>query len=78
MLLYIEQPLRGEIFKIFGKGAEVQQPFRKSNTCQSTLSFIGLALSNKVPEELKRTTNLNAFKHNLRPFLVIMLFIIIF
>ena len=45
---------------------KLQQPFRKTNTGQNALSFIGLALRNKVPEEIKRTTNLNTFKHNLQ------------
>ena len=45
---------------------KLQQPFRKTNTGQNALSFIGLALWNKVPEEIKRITNLNAFKHNLK------------
>ena len=44
---------------------KLQQPFRKTNTGQIALSFIGPALWNKVPEEIKRT-NLNAFKHNLK------------
>ena len=38
----------------------------KTNAGQNVLSFIDLALWNKVPEEIKRTTNLNAFKHNLK------------
>ena len=42
---------------------KLQHPFRKTNTGQNVLSFIGPALWNKVPEEIKRTTNLNAFKH---------------
>ena len=33
---------------------------------QNALSLIGPALWNKVPEEIKRTRNLNAFKHNLK------------
>ena len=45
---------------------KLQQPFRKTNTGQNTLSFIGPALWNKVPEEIKRITNLNIFKHNLK------------
>ena len=44
---------------------KLQQPFRKTNTGQNALSFIGLALWNKVPEKIKRT-NLNTFKHNLK------------
>ena len=45
---------------------KLQQPFCKSNTGQNALSFIGSALRKNVPEEIKRTTNLNAFKHNLK------------
>ena len=36
------------------------------NTGQNALSFISLALQNKVPEEIKRATNLNAFNHNFK------------
>ena len=43
---------------------KLQQPFCKTNTGQNALSFTGPALWNKVPEEIKRTINLNAFKHN--------------
>ena len=45
---------------------KLQQPFRKTNTGQNALSFTGTALWDKVPEEIKRTTNLNAFKHYLK------------
>ena len=45
---------------------KIQKPFRKTNTGQNVLSFIGPALWNKVPEEIKRTTKLNAFTHNLK------------
>ena len=45
---------------------KLQQPFRKTNTDQDALSFICPALWNKVPEEIKRITNLNAFKYNLK------------
>ena len=45
---------------------KLQQPFHKTNTGQNALSFIGWALWNKLPDEIKRTTNLNAFKHNLK------------
>ena len=45
-----------------------QQPFRKTNTGQNALSFIGPTLWNKVPEEVKRTINLNAFKDNLKKY----------
>ena len=45
---------------------KLQQPLCKTSTVQNALSFIGLVLWNKVPEKIKRTTNLNAFKHNLK------------
>ena len=44
---------------------KLQHPYRKTNTGQNALSFIGPSLWNKVSEEIKRTTNQNAFKHNL-------------
>ena len=44
---------------------KLQQFFCKINTSQKVLSFIDPALWNKVPEKIKRTTNLNAFKSNL-------------
>ena len=43
-----------------------QQPFRKTNTGQNALPFIGPALWNKVAEKIKRTTTQNTFKHNLK------------
>ena len=45
---------------------KLQQPFCKTSTGQNTLSFIVPRLWNKIPEEIKRTTNLNTFKHNLK------------
>ena len=45
---------------------KLQQPFHKTNTGQNALSFIGLALWNKVPKEIKITTKLNAFKLNFK------------
>ena len=45
---------------------KLQQSFRKTNASENALSFIGPALWNRVREEIRRTTNLNAFKHNLK------------
>ena len=45
---------------------KLQQHFRRTNTGQNALSFIGPELWNKVPPKIKRTTNLNTFKHNLK------------
>ena len=47
-----------------------QQTFCKTNTGQNALSSIGPTLWNKVPEEVKRTINLNAFKVNLKKYYV--------
>ena len=45
---------------------KVQQPFCKTSTGQNALFFIGPELQNKIPEEIKRTTKLDTFKHNLK------------
>ena len=45
---------------------KLQQLFCKTNTGQNALPFIGPALWNKVPDEIKRTANLHASKHNLK------------
>ena len=45
---------------------KLQQPFCKTSTGQNALSFITTGLWNKIPEEIKRTTNLNTFKQNLK------------
>ena len=45
---------------------KLHQPFGKTSRSQNASSFIVLALWNKVPEEIKRTTDLNTFEHNLK------------
>ena len=45
---------------------KLQQPTRKNNIAQNALPFFGLALWNKVPEEIKRPTNVNAFNQNFK------------
>ena len=45
---------------------ELKCPFRKTNKGQFALSYIGSTFWNKTPGTLKRTNNLNTFKHNLK------------
>ena len=45
---------------------KLQQTFHKINMGQNAWSFIGPALWNNAPKEIKRPTNPNAFKHNLK------------
>ena len=40
--------------------------FRNTNTGQKAISFIGPSFWNQIPETLKKTDNLNTFKHNLK------------
>ena len=47
---------------------KLYQVFRKTSTGQNALSFVVQTLRNKVPDKIKRTTNLNAFKHNLKKY----------
>ena len=46
--------------------AKLKYPFRKTNTGQKTLSYIGPSLWNNLPETIKKTNNLNTFKHNVK------------
>ena len=45
---------------------KLQQPFRKTTIGQKSLSFIGPSIWNKLPESLKKTKNVNTFKHNFK------------
>ena len=40
--------------------------FHKTSTGQNAVSFIGPVLYNIITENIKRTTELNTFKHNVR------------
>ena len=45
---------------------KLKRPFRNKNTGQKALSFIGPTFWNQISETLKKTKNLNTFKHNLK------------
>ena len=53
-------------FQLRGSFKKLKSPFRKTNTGQLALSYIGLTFWNKTPDTLKRTKNLNTFKNNLK------------
>ena len=42
------------------------QPFRKTNTGQNSLSYLGPAFWNNLPESIKKVENINNFKHKLK------------
>ena len=42
------------------------QPFRKTNLGQNSISYIGPSVWNALPDNLKQSKTLNAFKHNLK------------
>ena len=46
--------------------SKLKRPFRNTNTGQKALSFIGPSFWNQISETLKKTDNLNTFKHNLK------------
>ena len=48
------------------KFAKLKIPFRKTNIGQKAFSFIGPSLWNSLPELIKKTDNLNTFKHNVK------------
>ena len=41
-------------------------PLPQTNAGQMVLSYIGPTIWSKTPDTLKRTKNLNTFKHNLK------------
>ena len=47
---------------------KLSQPFRKTNQSQKALSYIGPSVWNKLPEQIKKTINLNTFKHSVKRF----------
>ena len=65
-----------DIFKLAGENGmstrngfqKLSQPFRKTNQGQKALSYIGPSVWNKLPEQIKKTINLNTFKHSVKRF----------
>ena len=49
-----------------GSFLKLKCPFHKTNASQMALSYIGPTIWSKTPDTLKRTKNLNTFKHNLK------------
>ena len=45
---------------------KLNHPFRKTSTGQKGLSYIGPAIWNRIPEIIKKTRNLNTFKHKMK------------
>ena len=48
------------------KFAKLKIPFRKTNMGQKAISFVGPSLWNSLPELIKKTDNVNTFKHNVK------------
>ena len=55
-------------YQLRGSFHKLKCPFRKTNTCQLALSYIGPTFWNKNLDTPKRTKNLNTFKHNLKKY----------
>ena len=49
-----------------GNFVNLKRSFRKTNSGQMVLCYIGQTIWSKIPDMLKRTKNLNTFKHNLK------------
>ena len=45
---------------------KLTRPFQNRNTGKKALSFIGPSFWNQLPETLKKTDDVNTFKHNLK------------
>ena len=55
-------------FQLRSSFQKLKCPFRKTNTSKLALSYVVLTFWNKTPDTLKRTKNLNTFKHNLKKY----------
>ena len=64
--VFVKRPKSGFIIK--NSYNKLKQLFPKTSIGSSTLSFIGPALWNKIPDTTKRTTSFNAFKHKLKKY----------
>ena len=53
-------------FQSQGSFQNLKCPFRKTNTGQLALSYIGPIFWNKTPDKFKRIKNRNTFKHNFK------------
>ena len=53
-------------FQLRGSFQKLKCPFRKTNTGQLALSYIGPIFWNKIPGTFKHTKNLNIFKQSLK------------
>ena len=47
---------------------KLNHPFRKTSTGQKGLSYIGPDIWNRIPEIIKKTRNLNTFKHKMKQY----------
>ena len=47
---------------------QLNHPFQKISNRQNPLTFTGPAIWNRIPEILKKTKNLNTFKHKMKHF----------
>ena len=53
-------------FQLRNSFQKLEWPFRKTNSGQYALSYIGPTFWNKTPDTLKPSNNLNTFKHNFK------------
>ena len=47
---------------------KLSQPLRRTNNGQHCISFLAPSVWNNLPNEVKRCTNLNAFKHKVKEY----------
>ena len=55
-------------FQLRSSFQKLKCPFRKTNNGQNALSYIGPTFWNQTPHTLKRSNNLNTFKHNFKKY----------
>ena len=55
-------------FQLRSSFQKLKCPFWKTNNGQNALSYIGSTLWNQTPHTLRRSNNLNTFKHNFKKY----------
>ena len=49
---------------------KLSQPLRRTSYCQHCISFLAPSVLNNLPNELKRCSNLNTFKHRIKEYFI--------
>ena len=67
---YLNDATTESTLQLRNRFQKLKCPFRKTNNGQHALSYICPNFWNKTPDTLKRSNNLNTFKHNFKKYIL--------